>query len=66
MTAVGFGLFLYSEMKKHGVGEEEALVTAGIYSKIRHPMYIGLILLHIGYPVIFKSLPPFYERKAST
>jgi protein-S-isoprenylcysteine O-methyltransferase Ste14 len=53
-------------MKKHGVGEEEALVTAGIYSKIRHPMYIGLILLHIGYPVIFKSLPPFYERKAST
>ena len=55
LTAAGFGLFLYSEMKKHGVGEEKALVTTGIYSKIRHPMYIGLILLHVGYPFIFKS-----------
>ena len=55
LTAVGFGLFLYSEIKKHGVGEEEALVTTGIYSKIRHPMYFGLILLHVGYPFIFKS-----------
>ena len=56
----------------------KALVTTGIYSKIRHPIYIGLILLHVGYPFIFKSvaaclstilwagLPPYYERKAST
>ena len=27
-----------------------------MYSKIRHPMYIGIILFHIGYPLIFKSL----------
>jgi protein-S-isoprenylcysteine O-methyltransferase Ste14 len=55
LAVIGFGLFLYSEMKKHGVGEEDALVTTGIYSKIRHPMYIGLVLLHFGFPFIFRS-----------
>ena len=55
LAAVGLGLFLYSEIKKHGVGEKEELVTTGIYAKIRHPMYIGLVLLHIGYPLIYKS-----------
>jgi protein-S-isoprenylcysteine O-methyltransferase Ste14 len=55
LAGIGFALFLYSEIKKHGVGQEEELVTMGIYSKIRHPMYIGLVLLHIGFPFIFKS-----------
>ena len=54
-AAIGLGLFVYSETKKHGVGEEEELVTTGIYSKIRHPMYIGLVLMHFGYPFVFKS-----------
>jgi len=55
LAVAGLALFLYSEMKKHGVGQEEKLVTTGIYSKIRHPMYIGLVLLHIGLPLIFKG-----------
>jgi protein-S-isoprenylcysteine O-methyltransferase Ste14 len=55
LAAAGLGLFLYSELKKHGVGEADKLATTGIYSKIRHPMYIGLILLHIGFPFIAKS-----------
>ena len=55
LAVIGFGLFIYSETKKHGVGEKDELVTTGIYSKIRHPMYIGLVLLHFGYPFIFKS-----------
>lgn len=55
LTAIGFGLFGYSELKKGSVGDEEELVTTGLYSKIRHPMYIGMILFHIGYPLIFKS-----------
>ncbi len=55
LTVTGFGLFIYSEMKKGGVGEEEELVSTGIYSKIRHPMYVGMILFHVGFPFIFKS-----------
>jgi len=55
LAAAGIGLFLYSELKKHGVGDPDKLVTSGIYSKIRHPMYIGLVLLHIGYPFVARS-----------
>jgi protein-S-isoprenylcysteine O-methyltransferase Ste14 len=55
LASAGLALFLYSEMKKHGVGQKEKLMTTGIYSKFRHPMYIGLVLLHIGLPFIFKS-----------
>jgi protein-S-isoprenylcysteine O-methyltransferase Ste14 len=29
------------------------LLTKGIYSKIRHPMYLGFILWLIGFPIIF-------------
>lgn len=42
LAAAGLGLFLYSELKKHGVGEADKLTTTGIYSKIRHPMYNDL------------------------
>ena len=55
LAVVGLGLFLYSEIKKHGVGESDQLLTTGIYAKIRHPMYVGLVLLHFGFPFIFRS-----------
>ena len=29
------------------------LITKGIYSKIRHPMYLGFILWSLGFPVYF-------------
>ncbi len=31
------------------------LITTGIYSIIRHPMYLGFILWLIGFPVFFKG-----------
>ena len=55
LAVLGMGLFLYSELRKHGVGDADTLVITGIYAKIRHPMYIGLVLLHLGYPLIFRS-----------
>jgi len=33
----------------------KGLVTTGIYSKIRHPMFTGAILVYIGIVVIFQS-----------
>jgi protein-S-isoprenylcysteine O-methyltransferase Ste14 len=38
---VGVLLFVLSETTKGGVTEKGFLVTKGIYSKIRHPMYLG-------------------------
>jgi len=35
------------------------LITKGIYSKIRHPMYLGFILWLIGFPITFGALIPF-------
>ena len=32
------------------------LITKGIYSKIRHPMYLGFILWSIGSPIYFGSV----------
>lgn len=32
--------------------EEHALVDHGLYSIIRHPLYLGLVLLYIGLPLL--------------
>jgi protein-S-isoprenylcysteine O-methyltransferase Ste14 len=32
------------------------LITTGIFSKIRHPMYLGFIFWSIGFPVFFEAL----------
>ena len=55
LSVIGLGLFIYSDFAKRGVGERDHLVSSGIYAKIRHPIYLSLILLHIGYPLIFRS-----------
>jgi protein-S-isoprenylcysteine O-methyltransferase Ste14 len=34
----------------------EHLVKKGVYSKLRHPMYIGIMLMHIGFPIASRSL----------
>ncbi|MEI7492166.1 MAG: isoprenylcysteine carboxylmethyltransferase family protein [Bacteroidota bacterium] len=35
---------------------EGDLITKGIYSKIRHPMYLGFILWLIGFPIFFGAV----------
>jgi protein-S-isoprenylcysteine O-methyltransferase Ste14 len=34
----------------------KGLVTHGIYSKIRHPIFIGVILVYLGIEFIFQSI----------
>lgn len=38
---------------------EGDLITKGIYSKIRHPMYLGFIFWLIGFPVFYGALFSF-------
>ena len=33
------------------------LITGGIYSKIRHPIYLGRILLNLGFLIMFPIAP---------
>lgn len=46
--------YAHREFKKHGAQahnrstESNQLVTSGIYSKVRHPGYLGLILIYFG------------------
>lgn len=50
-------LISFKEMK--GVKVQitaDKLVTSGIYSKIKHPLYFGVRLMFIGFALIFKSL----------
>jgi protein-S-isoprenylcysteine O-methyltransferase Ste14 len=39
---------------------EGDLITKGIYSKIRHPMYLGFILWLIGFPLFYGALFSFF------
>ncbi|MBL7160332.1 MAG: isoprenylcysteine carboxylmethyltransferase family protein [Candidatus Aenigmarchaeota archaeon] len=54
----GFYLFFVSQNKVHkrmhsGKG---GLVTDGIYRRLRHPMYLGEILMFIGTPILGQSM----------
>jgi len=49
------GLFTIKTLESY----EGDLITTGIYSKIRHPMYLGFILWSIGFPICFGALFSF-------
>jgi len=56
---------LYFESSSHKVFKNlhnnpekiRKLVTGGIYSKIRHPIYLGRILLNLGFLIMFPIVP---------
>jgi protein-S-isoprenylcysteine O-methyltransferase Ste14 len=57
LSGVGVILFLTALITiKTLESYEGELITTGIYSKIRHPMYLGFILWLIGFPVYFGAL----------
>ncbi len=44
--------------KAHSQPDEiKKLVTNGIYSKLRHPIYLGRIFVNLGFFIIFPILP---------
>ncbi|MCX6138560.1 MAG: isoprenylcysteine carboxylmethyltransferase family protein [Ignavibacteriales bacterium] len=48
-------LFTIKSLENH----EGDLITNGIYSRIRHPMYLGFILWLIGFPIFYGALSSF-------
>ena len=52
---VGGFLFIFSHVKLKGFEDKAELVTDGIYSKIRNPMYLGFIIWIIGFPMFMNA-----------
>lgn len=42
--------------EKKGFTEVDKLVTTGIFSRLRHPIYVGMALLYIGFPLAAGSI----------
>jgi protein-S-isoprenylcysteine O-methyltransferase Ste14 len=54
------GLSHQSHKQAHEKPEEiKNVVTTGIYAKIRHPGYLGLMLVYLGAPFAFSSFAVF-------
>lgn len=53
---IGLGLFIFSDVAKKGVMDKGFLVTKGIYSRLRHPMYLGQLLMAVGLPFFARGL----------
>lgn len=49
------GLFTIKTLESY----DGDLITTGIYSKIRHPMYLAFIVWLVGFPVFFEALCSF-------
>ncbi len=63
-TLFGIGLIIHAISHIHHkqahskAGEIKYIVTHGIYSKIRHPGYLGIILAYIGFSLWWNSIVP--------
>jgi protein-S-isoprenylcysteine O-methyltransferase Ste14 len=60
LVAIGFVMFIIALLTIKTLESYDGdLITTGIYSKIRHPMYLGFILWLFGFPLFSEALFSF-------
>jgi hypothetical protein len=66
LLAYGFHWWVHKVHKQaHEESQEiETIVTAGAFSKIRHPLYLSTIAMNIGISVAFGIMVTFYPNSA--
>ena len=53
---IGFGLTIGALVQLKGLENINRLVTTGLFSRIRHPMYAGFIFLILGWVIVHGAL----------
>jgi len=56
ITLISLIIGFLGVITKKGFRREDELITKSIYSNIRHPMYLGLILIYIGLPLSLEKI----------
>ena len=57
LLAIAGGLFRFKGTTVNPTRAPDVLVTEGIYSMSRNPMYLGMVLILSGVPLIVEMLP---------
>lgn len=53
---LGVSLFLFAHSGMGRLKGEDKLVTTGIFSKLRNPMYLGFMVWVVGFPLFIQSM----------
>jgi protein-S-isoprenylcysteine O-methyltransferase Ste14 len=56
LFVVGVSLFLFAHRGMGRLKGEDKLVTTGIFSKLRNPMYLGFMVWVVGFPLFMQSI----------
>ena len=62
VLSLGFGLYLIANSHKAVFGkitDQPRLIDSGVYSRVRHPMYLGILLSCLGFFFVSPSLLSF-------
>ena len=62
ILSLGFGLYLIAKSHKAVFGEitdQPRLIDSGVYSWVRHPMYLGILVFCLGFFFLSSSLLSF-------
>jgi protein-S-isoprenylcysteine O-methyltransferase Ste14 len=59
LNVVGDRQFQRARTPIHPFSEPRALVTTGVFRYVRHPMYLGMVLLEIGLAILLGYATPF-------
>ena len=53
---IGLVIISKAHKQKDGFKETDSLVTKGMYSRMRHPIYYGMLLAYVGFPLAAGSM----------